>query len=772
MSDEKSVERYEPAARTLERRRPGVPAPLQTLEMEPAADLLSYWRILRKRRWTLASILVVLLVVVLVGTLKQKPVYRAKALLEIEREGPNILTVQELFQIESASDTYLETQYRILESESLARRVVDQLRLDQLAEFSRPGFRLRGGKRETPASPQTFAVGAAGVARDPVAYQNALETFSRRLAVAPIKRSRLVGVSFESEDPALAARVVNTLAANYVEQNFERRWEATQKASEWLSEQLLEIKANLEKSEEQLQAYARQNGLLFLENEAGQPENIVNERLLQLQAELTRAQAERIAKESLYRLTQAGEYGALPGIFENKLMQDLTVQLAELRRQHAQAATTFSPDYPTVKQLQNQIDEIERLLAQERARAAERLANDYQAAMRRETLLRRAFADQQAQAGRVAEKSVQYNILKREVDTNKQLYEGLLQRLKEAGMSAGMKASHVRVVDPAQPPDKAAKPSLALNLLLALVLGLGLGLAAVFLQEHFDNSLKTSEDVERFLHLPVLALIPSLESLNGRRRAYGLPTPKRLASRSVVPAAAPLWHLVSGNGEGSTKLGEAFRSLRTSVLLSTPEQAPRLLLTSSAQPGEGKTTVTLNLAISLAQLGERVLLVDADLRRPCIHKAFKMAGGRGLVSYLTGQQEWEAVVHPSPVENLDLVICGPIPPNPAELLSSERLRAFLRQALQRYHFVLLDSPPLLHVADARILAALVEGVVLVVQGGTTPRELVQRAYVYARDVGANVIGAVLNNLDIRSDDYYYGRYYRYDYYGTGEHPPK
>jgi len=168
----------------------------------------------------------------------------------------------------------------------------------------------------------------------------------------------------------------------------------------------------------------------------------------------------------------------------------------------------------------------------------------------------------------------------------------------------------------------------------------------------------------------------------------------------------------------------------------------------------------------------RVLLVDADLRRPCIHKAFKMAGGRGLVSYLTGQQEWEAVVHPSPVENLDLVICGPIPPNPAELLSSERLRAFLRQALQRYHFVLLDSPPLLHVADARILAALVEGVVLVVQGGTTPRELVQRAYVYARDVGANVIGAVLNNLDIRSDDYYYGRYYRYDYYGTGEHPPK
>jgi len=425
-----------------------------------------------------------------------------------------------------------------------------------------------------------------------------------------------------------------------------------------------------------------------------------------------------------------------------------------------------------VKQLQNQIDEIERLLAQERARAAQHLVNDYQAAVRRETLLQRAFADQQAQAGRVAEKSVQYNIIKREVDTNKQLYEGLLQRLKEAGMSAGMKASHVRVVDPAQPPDKPAKPNLALNLLLALVLGLGLGLAAVFLQEHFDNSLKTSEDVERFLQLPVLALIPSLESLNGRRKLYGLPGAKHLSSPTLPATAAPLWHLVSGNGEGSAKLAEAFRSLRTSVLLSTPGQAPRLLLTSSAQPGEGKTTVTLNLAISLAQLGERVLLVDADLRRPCVHKAFNVAGGRGLVSYLTGQQEWTAVVHPSPVTGLDLIICGPIPPNPAELLSSERMRAFLREAVGRYHFVLLDSPPLLQVADARILAAMVEGVVLVVHGGATPRELAQRAYVYARDVGANVIGAVLNNLDIRSDDYYYGRYYRSDYYRTDERPAK
>lgn len=764
------LERYERLPRGLGPRRTTLPPLRPAGEREPAPDLLSTWWVLRKRCWTLLSILAVLLAVVLVGTLKQKPLYRAKAMLEIEQENPDIVTVQQLFQIENASDTYLETQYRILESNSLARRVVDELGLDRLPEFSRPEFRFWARTEPPTAAPQIFAVGTAAVRRDPVAYQQALDTFRQRLAIAPIKRSRLVGVSFESEVPALAARVVNRLAANYVELNFERRWQATQKASEWLSQELRAMKAGLEKSEEQLQNYARANGLLFLESETGNPESIVNERLLQLQQELTRAQTDRFAKESLYRLAQTDDYSALPGVFDNKLMQDLTVQLAELRRAHARAATTFSADYPALKQLQNQIEEIERLLGQERARAAARIANDYQAAVRRETLLRRAFEEQQRQAERVAERSVQYNILKREVETNKELYEGLLQRLKEAGLSAGLKASHVRVVDPAQPPEKPARPNLVVNLLLGLALGLGLGIGAVFLQEHFDNSLKSSEDVERFLQLPVLALVPSLDSVNGTNVYRGRPR-RRLSAGSLRRPGGPAWHLAIGNGKGLSKLVEAFRSLRTSVLLSTPEQAPRLLLISSAQPGEGKTTVAINLALSLVQLSQRVLLVDADLRRPCIHKALALGGQGGLVRYLAGQQGWEEIVEPAPVSGLDLILCGPVPPNPAELLSSERMRVLLRQALERYHFVLLDSPPLLNVADARILAALVEGVVLVVQGGTTPRGLAQRAYEHASAVGGNVIGAVLNNLDVRADDYYYNRYYPYDEDSAEPEPP-
>ncbi len=415
------------------------------------------------------------------------------------------------------------------------------------------------------------------------------------------------------------------------------------------------------------------------------------------------------------------------------------------------------------------------MIERERRRAAERITNDYLAAVRRETLVRQAFEDQQKQANLIANRSVQYNILKREVETNKQLYEGLLQRLKEAGVSAGLKASNIRIVDAAEPPKKPAKPNLLLNLALAVVMGCGLGVGAAFLQEHLDNSLKTSEDVERFLGLPALALIPSVESLNGRRgHAYGLPEPsKLLAGGNHKPAAsppAPRWYRIDAEAQLPSALAEAFRSLRTSVLLSTADRPPRTLLVSSSQPSEGKTTISINLAISLAQLGHRVLLVDGDLRRPSVRKAFEIENSLGLVSFLTGQQEWRAAVHPTGSAGLDALVCGPVPPNPAELLSSERMRALLEEAKAEYHFVVVDSPPLLNVADSRILATLVEGVVLVVRGGVTPRELAQRAQAYARDVGANLIGVVLNNLDVHGSDDYYYRYYHYGYYSSGNSP--
>ena len=570
--------------------------------------------------------------------------------------------------------------------------------------------------------------------------------------------------------------VLKSIASNYIDQNLELRWDAAQKASEWLSQQLVGVKAKLEKSEAEMQAYARENRLLFLESEKGTTENIVDARLRQLQEALTAAQASRFQTESLYRLVQAGDDAALPTVFDNHEMQELTLRLSDMEAQRAQLETTFTPDYPRLRQLQSEIDEAQATLDRERSRGAEHIENQYLAAVRREQLLQQAFASAQRDANDIAEKSVQYNILKREVDTSQGLYDGLLDRLKQAGIAGGLKESNIRVVDPAVPPKKPSVPRTALNLSLGLLVGLGLGVGAAFLQEHFDNSLKTFEDVERAMQLPALAMIPAVESLNGHRE-YGavgadaehrlVPAPGNMARTGAngngrKHQRMPLhWYRIDELPPQYSALGEAFRSLRTSVLLSVAGQPPRSLLVSSAQPGEGKTTVSTNLAISLAQLGQRVLLLDGDLRRPSIHRAFQIQGSLGVVSYLTGQQDWRAAVEKTSLAGLDVLVSGPIPPNPAELLTSDRTQKLIQEALAEYKFVVVDSAPLLNVSDSRILATLVEGVVLVVKGGETPRELARRAQSCAADVGARVIGAVLNNVDLHREEYSYYRAYSY-----------
>ena len=770
MADESKIQLFDPMQRKLERPRPELLEPYQVEEAVEGPDLRAHWRTIQKRRWTVLSILLVTLTIVSIVTFREKAIYRADALLEIQKENANIPTVQELFQLENVSDNYLETQYKVLQSETLARRVIDQLHLERDSEFNPPKDGWIQAKTHAAAPNPNSTI-------DPDVQQTVLKEFKDRLSIDPVRRSRLVQISFESQDPKVAAQVVNSLAENYIQQNLESRWQAAQKASEWLSQQLESFKAKLEKSEDDLQGYAQKNGLLFLETQKGDTENIVNERLRQLQDELTKAQAERYAKESIYRLTESGDYSALPGVVDNKLMQELTARLSELERQKAALAPTFTNDYPKVKEIQSQIDEIARRLNEERKRAAQGIVDDYLAATRREKLVREAFEQQQNQANLVAGRTVQYNILKREVDTNKQLYEGLLQRLKEAGVSAGMNASNIRVVDAAVPATRPVRPRPVLNLGLALLLGLGCGIAMAFLQEHLDNTLKNSDDIERVLRVPALALIPSRESLeHGSSGVYGLA--EKVAShhngngnRAIVhldKRSGKAWVRIDGNGTHHSALSEAFRGLRTSVLLSAAGRPPRSLTFVSAEPGEGKTTVASNLSISLAQLGKRVLLIDGDMRRPCVHKLFNIEeNSGGLVTFLTGDEGWSHLIRPTGVPNLDCLICGPVPPNPSELLSSDRMLTLMFEVMREYEFVLIDAPPLLNVTDGRILATMVEGAILVVRGGTTPQELAQQAQLHVRDVGARLIGVVLNDVDVRHNGYYRG-YYRYGSYGESK----
>jgi polysaccharide biosynthesis transport protein len=761
--DENRLQLYEPRPNGAELRVHPTPSSYPVEDREPVPDLLAYWSVLRKRYTTVLIVLLVVLTSGLFVTFHGKPVYESRALIEIQKENPDVPTLQELFQIEGVSDAYIETQNRILKSENLARRVISQLGLERLPEFTQRGGSWQQSRVTSP--PAVLLAGQTAPAAQTVP-ESVLKNFEDRLTVEPVKRSRLIEVTFESNDPQIAAQVVNTLTSVYIDANLEARWEAAQKASDWLAQQLDAMKGKLEKSEDQLQKYGRQNGLLFLETDKGNSENIVVQRLRDLQQELTKAQADRYAKESLYRLLERKDYGALPGIIDNKLVQELTTRLADLQREQSRLSANFNPTYPRVKELQSQVDESQAMLDAERARAAAGIENDYQAAVSHEQMLRDAFSEQERQANDVAGKSVQYNILKREADTNKQLYVGLLSKLKETGVSSSLKATNIRVVDPAVPPTKFARPRILLDISLSLILGMCLGITAAFLQEHLDNTLKNSEDIERFLQIPALGAIPAVAFNSNGRSLHGFHATERMLGLESTNGNknghenGVGWNRLKSaenSGTQNNALAEAFHGLRTSVLLSTAKRPPSTLLVTSAQQGEGKTTVAANLAASLAQLGDSVLLVDADLRRPSLQKFFKVTRTTGLVNYLTGDCDWRTLIWKAAPLNVHVLFCGPVPPNPADLLSSEYMRALIREASKEYKFVVLDSPPLLNLADSRILATLVDGVILVVGGGSTPRDLVQRAYMSAVDAGSRVLGATINFADVKND-YYYSEY--------------
>ena len=736
-------------------RSPGYPA-----QVEKGPGVVAWWGIVRKRRWIVLTAFAVLFGAVLIESLAQRPTYRAKSLIEIDKESPGFINTQGGLSRDEVSDDYLETQYKVLSSDDLSERVIRQLGLDQRPEFW-PVVRFWSWRAIISLARPAGVAGNDASTFDPLLHEHVLEKFQEHLDIRPIRRSRVVEIRFDSHDPDLAAQVVNAVAANYIQKNLEARWDAAQNASGWLSQQLQDLKAKLEKSQEEMQKYAAANELLFLESDKGSPENIVNQSVRELQEELTRAQADRFEKESLFRLVQSGDYASLPGVVDNRLLQDLGERLADLQREHAQLAATFTEEYPKVREIQSQIAEVQSAVERERRNAARKISNDYFAAVQRERLVQSAFAQKQGQANRFAEKAVQYGILSREVDSNKAIYDGLLQRLKEADISAALKASNIRIVDPGKASYKPISPNLPLNLGLAAFLGLGLGVSLAFLREALDLTIRDAADAQLFLGVPVLGFVPSNQLLNGKKGNRN--GTSRLASAPAI-SLSPVSSAAGSVNEGqdqrrleileSSPLSEPFREIRTSVTLSGEGRGANSILVTSAEPGEGKTTVAVNLAVSLAQLGQPVLLVDADLRRPSIDKYFPFELSQ-LSGYLLGRGAWQEMVHPTPVSYLHVLNAGPVPENPAELLSADRMRALLREAITTYSFVILDSPPLLKGADSRILGSMTGATILVVTAGETPRQVAQFAESQARSVGTNFIGVVLNHLDLPLTRYSY-----------------
>ncbi|MGH9685948.1 MAG: GumC family protein [Candidatus Acidiferrales bacterium] len=728
-----------------------IPAPsaLPWEQMPREPHLLDYLIVLRKHQWLILTFFLTVVTVVTIASFKMKPVYRATALVEVDKEAQNVLPFQTEDAYSEFMDTedYTVTQMKILQSETLALDTIKSLDLASNSEF--------GG-----APSGHLAQPAAGGDKRPAI----LGEFLGRLGVSRVPNSRLIEVSFSAESPQLAASVVNAHLQNFIEQNFKSKYDATTQASGWLSSELEELRLQVEKSEDARLAYQRENQIWQID----QKQDITTEKLADLSKAVTDAQTDLAQKEADYRMAVGGDVDALAATRSDSVIQDLLKRKSDLDENYAQAVNQYGPNFPKVVLITDQQKEVEQDLAKARKAVIDGVRQDYETARQRVELLQDEVNAQKADANEMAEKLVQYNILQHDADANKQLYDSLQEKLKEASISAGLRSSNIRIVDPALVPTTPSAPQKTRNILLSILVGLVGGIGLAVFREYLDNTVKSPDDIESLTGLPSLAVIPALPGGNGRHgrlsRLVGNGMPEEIAS----PRVELLSYV-----QPKSQISEAFRALRTSLLLSQAEHPPQVILVTSALPREGKTTAAVNLAVTLAQLGDRTLLMDSDLRKPGIRRALNMTVGKdgGLSSYLAGVSSLDEVTIPHPaISNLSALTTGPVPPSPADLLSSHRMRDALTELRRRFKFIVIDSPPIMAATDAVILSALTDGVLLVVRSGSTPKEAFTRSRDLLSAVKCRLLGVVLNGVDSNAPDYYYSyRYYPYAYgYGYGE----
>ena len=728
--------------------RPGGPHFYPDLPSQESA-LGESVRILLKRKWVIIACLVTIFSVVAIASLKMQPVYEAGGTIEINKPDASLnFQNSATFSLDYYDPTELDTELKILQSDLLATQVIRELNLDRQPEFA--------GQAPPPAA--SVDLTPDSLQSDPSRISAMVGGFKGNLRVALSPNTRIIEVHYRSPDPQMAANVVNTLMQTYVENNFKARFESTMQASDWLQKQLVDLQIKVETSQEKLVRYQKEHEILGTDEK----QNIIMEKLDELNKQLTAAESERMDKESLYRLIESGDPDAIAssaGGMEDggsgsqsasQLMDTLRTKQAELKIQTADLNTQFGPSYPKLTQLNNQLKEIDTQIQAEMKKIASKVRGQYTAALQRESMLHDALEKQKQEANKLNESAIEYNLLKRDAETYRTLYEGILQRLKEASVSAGLKSNNFRIVDSARPPMAPIEPNVPRNLMFAIILGLASGVGLAFLLEGLDSTVRTTEQAQMISGLASLGMIPL-----GSKSAREGPNPKRL----VIATSKEAVELVT-QVRPQSQMAESYRALRTSLLLSNLGAPPKVIIVTSALPQEGKTTTSINTAVVLAQKGVRVLLIDADLRRPSIHKTLGMGPHSGLSNVLTGSTTLEkAITSTKVLPNLFVLPAGTPPPNPAELLASSNMRDVLGQLREQYDHIVIDTPPSLSVTDAVVLSPRADAVVLVIRSGQTTKNALRRSRDILMQVNAKVVGVLLNAVDLRSPDYYY--YYEY-----------
>jgi succinoglycan biosynthesis transport protein ExoP len=730
-----------------------VPAPIRVVRAAAAdvdggteSHFLDYARVLYKRRWTVITGFMVAFGVMFTYSSSATPMYTARVQLLIENDSQNVVKFDEVYEPNKTTNDYYQTQYRLLQSRLIARRTIEAEKLwTHPALTGEPAAATPtnlDGIRGSLQQGQVSAPGSESEQRD--AAENAdqaavVDAFLRSMTVVPVRNSRLVDVSFTTPDPQLASRAANAIAKNYIEQNLEFRFLATQEATEFLNARTVEQRKRLEQSERALQQYREKTGAMAIEDR----QNIVVQRLADLNAAVTRARTERIEKQSTYdqiAKIQSDRAGldTFPAILDNAFIQQLKVQLNELQRQKGQLSEKLGVRHPDMTRVQSAIDTTESRLTSEVQKVVQASRNDYLAAEANERALQSSLDQQRAEAQELNRASAKHGVLARDAASNQTMFAGLLQRSRETDIAGDLKSSNIRIVDPAEVPRSPSSPDVGRNLQIGLLAGLLLGVGLGFCFEYLDTRIKDPDEIKTVLGLSLLGLVPAFQ----RKEITGPPL-----FGDGVPAA----------------FSEAFRGIRTNLLFASAAAGPKTVVVTSTGPGEGKSVVSSNIAASLAHANLRVLLIDADMRLPQTHEIFGVSPEPGLSNVLVSNAKASDAVRRTTIPNLWLLPSGKLPPNPAELLGSARFQEFIGSLDEHFDWVIIDSPPVMAVTDPGVLAHVATGVVFVVGSEMTSKWTARAALAQLDAARPNYLGAILNKVEVRRHPYFYSKHYREEY---------
>lgn len=737
-------------------------------------DLLDIWRIALKRKWVIIAVAAIIVLLAGIHSFTQVPLYQATATILVEDPGSNMLNIQEAF---SSSSNYrydylgvhFNTQLRLLKSRSLAERVAMRMNLSDRQELQMalsPRFNLLQMFRRF-LSFRWIIPRKKLLEEEETDFEfdqdpNTMYAFTVMggLSVTPVEETRLVYVGYSSPHPVLAADIVNAVVEEFINYSVEMRFEATQQASEFLSEQIAQLRRELSAKEREIQKYGEEKNLLYLSDN----ESSVVSKFQELSTAFTQAQIERIKAETSYRELRSLDVDALPQFINNPMIQNLKTEYSQKLSEYEQKIVIFKPDYPEMVSLRGKLDSMKSQLKIEIEEAVRATQSEYRTAQKKETELWRLLEGQRQDVVSMNNNAILYNSLKIEVENKRNLLNSLVSKQNETLVSArlkGLKSSNIKIIDSALIPGGPYSPNTRRDLIVGLLLGLICGVGLAFFIDYLDNTIKGPDDTERLVALPSLGVVPyispdGMKRTNGYSYTYGTEKPEGKDEMAEIKEIELINHKYP-----RLSVAEDYRTIRTSILFSHADDVPKAIAFSSAMPEEGKTATAINTAVSFAQLEKNVLLIDADMRKPRLHKVFKARNLKGLSSYLTGKVSFEDSIQKTSIERLFLMTSGPHPPNPAELLNSRRMKDLIESAKKKFNMVIVDAPPTLAVIDPVIIGSAVDAMVMVIRVGKTTRKSLYNAVKTLAKSKSEILGLVYNEMKIKGRGYYSADHHGY-----------